>query len=192
MYSLISMAMALCLSFSPISIWVNQNTLNAAYDYIKENNIDLNEEIKEITMLDDIAKVGEEINSRDLMLGRFSIPSVNVEVACFNSREQIFVDNIDSAAMFGQGDMIIIADHSNQGYSSICDCIEGTKAQFNDGYKIQEYICTASFIGHNTGEMLTDKEYNSIMFDTNKGGITCYTCIGNWQNVWIVFFQPIK
>lgn len=192
MYSILSMAIALCLSLSPISFDFNQDVVNAAYNHLSEKNIDLNKEMKEYIRLKDIVEVQNEIKTRSLMLGRFSIPSVNIEVACFNSREQIFVDNIDSAAMFGQGDMIIIADHSNQGYSSICDCIEGTKAQFNDGYKIQEYICTASFIGHNTGEMLTDKDYNSIMFDANKGGITCYTCIGNWQNVWIVFFQPIK
>lgn len=136
--------------------------------------------------------VVSEINTRDLMLGRFSIPDTNINVACFNSRDQKVVDNQDSAAMFGQGDMIVIADHTNQGFSKICDCSVGTKAYFNEGYRLKEYICTASFIGHNTGDALTDKNYTSIMYNSNKGGITCYTCLNNWQNVWIVYFQPVN
>ena len=31
--------------------------------------------------------VVSEINTRDLMLGRFSIPDTNINVACFNSRD---------------------------------------------------------------------------------------------------------
>ena len=38
---------------------------------------------------------------------------------------------------------------------------------------------------------LTNSNYSSIHYD-NEGGITCYTCKENWQNIRVVFFQPKK
>ena len=38
---------------------------------------------------------------------------------------------------------------------------------------------------------ITDDAGNSIEYGCNPGGITCYTCNDNWQNIFIVLFSPI-
>ena len=72
--------------------------------------------------------------------------------------------------------------------SRIKKCQPGTTAYMETENGRQNYVCTKIFKGHNTGG-LTDEEYNPID-DWNPGGITSYTCNGNWRNIVIVFFQP--
>lgn len=135
--------------------------------------------------------VGEEIRKRENMQGRFYIPDVDIDVACFNGQSQEYTDAIDSASYFSLGSMNVIADHNNQGFNRISDCVLGTSAYFVTENECLEFVCTASFDGHNTDSGLTNSDYVSIHYD-NEGGITCYTCKENWQNIRVVFFQPKK
>lgn len=131
-----------------------------------------------------------EMRNRSGMIGRWIIPDLGVNVATFRSRAQSVVDQADAAAIFTLGSMNVIADHDYQGFRSIIHCPVGTSAYLDFGNGMKEYVCTASFSGHNVSSTLTDDHYNDIQY-SNPGGITCYTCNGSWQNVWVVFFQPI-
>lgn len=135
-------------------------------------------------------KVLDEKASRKGMVGRWSIPAVNVDVAVFNSSSQQTADNKDSAVYFQFGDFMVLGDHVNQGFDRIKKCKEGTKAYLDTGNEIKEYVCTKYFTGHNQVDDMTDDNYKSVKYGANTGGITCYTCNGNWKNIWIVFFQP--
>lgn len=124
-------------------------------------------------------------------IGRWVIPNVGVNVACYDSNAQSVCDRKDSAASWqdGEGKQRYIGDHWNQGFDAIKNCVPGTKAYMDDGETKTWYVCTSVEYGHNTGEMLVDNDYQSIT-DRNPGGMTCYTCNGNWKNVALVFFAP--
>lgn len=122
-------------------------------------------------------------------LGRWVIPDVGVNVACYESRDQSVCDAKDSAAVFGYGETTLIADHNNQGFSAIRRCKAGTKAYMDTGSGRQEYVCTSVLQGHNTGTQLTDANGNDLN-KANAGGFTCYTCNDNWRNITIAFFEP--
>lgn len=134
--------------------------------------------------------VAEEMAQRPNMVGRWTIPSVNIDVACFNSSAQSVADGKDSAVYFRYWEGTIIADHWNQGFETIKQCVPGTLAYFNNGEEVKEYICTGYTTGHNTGYNLTDDNY--IIITCNPDEIILYTCNGCWQNVWIVFFQAVE
>lgn len=51
-------------------------------------------------------------------VGRFQIPSVGVDVACYSSMAQSVVDARDSAAYFHACGHRIIADHVHQGFEA--------------------------------------------------------------------------
>lgn len=124
-------------------------------------------------------------------VGTLSIPDVGIEVDIFDTNSQKVVDKKNSAAIFAYSNTCLIADHWNQGFISIKDCKEGTKAFIKTEGNTFEFICTSVTQGHNTGKKLTDNNYTEYESDFNVNGITCYTCNGNWKNVWIVTFTPI-
>lgn len=130
-------------------------------------------------------------------VGRWVIPSVGVDVACFSyvlgvddgDYGQAIGDAPDSAAYSAYGSQYLIADHNYQGFSAIAYCSVGTKAYMDVGTSRTEYVCTGIEYGHNTSTTITDDEYNDIAYD-NSGGITLYTCKNGWQNIVIVYFTP--
>lgn len=124
----------------------------------------------------------------DDYLGRFKIPSVGVNVACYKSAAQSVVDAKDSAAYFYSSGHAIIADHVDQGFSAIKSCVKWTSAKLETPNGTRYYTCVGKINGHNTGVELTDSNYNSIK-DLYPGALVCYTCNGSWQNVVIVFFS---
>lgn len=136
-------------------------------------------------------KVKKEKEQRPGMVGRWLIPDVGVDVAAFASSTQATADAKDSACYFPFGDMIVVGDHWNQGFEAIKKCVVGTKAYLDIGAELKEYICVASFEGHNRVTEMTDNKNKSLNYGANTDGITCYTCNGNWQDIWIVFFQPV-
>ena len=136
-------------------------------------------------------KVKREKEQRPGMVGRWLIPDVGVDVAAFASSTQATADAKDSACYFPFGDMIVVGDHWNQGFEAIKRCVVGTKAYLDIGAELKEYVCVASFTGHNQVTEMTDDKYKSLNYGANTGGITCYTCNGNWRDIWIVFFQPV-
>ena len=134
-------------------------------------------------------KPNNKPNTSDTYVGRFKISSVGVNVGCYASASQATVDATDSASyFFGYGHRII-ADHNNQGFNGIKSCVVGTKATFTyeDG-SVENLVCVGKIQGHNTGEILTDANYNPIN-DLYPGSIACYTCNENWKNITIVFFM---
>lgn len=124
-------------------------------------------------------------------LGRWSIPSVGVNVAVYESFDQSITNAKDSANYMPYGSQHLIADHKHQGFNAIKQCQIGDTAYLDMGSSVEEYVCTAVFKGHNTIEKLTDLDYNDLK-DTNPSGITCYTCNENSRNVTIVFFEPVN
>ena len=172
------------------------DVLDFAVDWNPNNNtinIDVNRTAKDSITVEKIVpknpKIYNEMKSRAGMIGRWQMPSVGIDVALFNSGSQETVDNVDSAAYFRFGTMYTIADHSNQKFKVLNKCEVGDKAFIDNGLEKVEYVCTAKFKGHNTTKDLTDENYNTIKY-SNEGGITCYTCDGGWQNIWVLFFQP--
>lgn len=117
-------------------------------------------------------------------VGRFRIPSVGISVACYASSAQSVVDARDSAAYFYCDGHNVIGDHWNQGFDGIKRVAIGGSATFGS----TSYKCVARINGHNTGQALTDANYNSIS-SLYPGTLVCYTCNGNWKNVTIVFFE---
>lgn len=128
-----------------------------------------------------------EYNNRPDYLGRFKIPAVGVNVACFNGSSQALVDAYDSAAYFHLQDHAVIGDHWNQGFDGIKQCVVGTQASLITNEETRNYVCIDKINGHNTGYQLTDNNYTPIN-DLYPGSLVCYTCNDNWQNITIAFF----
>ena len=124
-------------------------------------------------------------------IGRFKIPEVGVNVACYAGNAQYIVDNKDSAAFFTAWSHQIIADHNNQGFEKVKKCEVGTIATFSVDGEILNYKCVAKMLGHNTGKILTDENYISIS-GIYPDTLVCYTCNENWQNITMVFFELIQ
>lgn len=123
-------------------------------------------------------------------VGRWAIPDVGVNVACYGSTKQDVCDAKDSACYFALGSQTVIGDHWHQGFNAIKRCKVGMKAYLDAGDGVQEYVCTSIIKGYNTGATLTDEAGNSIN-ERNPGGITCYTCsIWSQERVTIAFFEP--
>ena len=131
---------------------------------------------------------GGNYNDFDEYVGRFKIPAVGVNVACYASSSQATVDAADSAAYFYTSGHLTIADHKHQGFSAIRSCSKGMKASLSTSSGTKNYICVDRINGHNTGYELTDANYNSID-SMYPGTLVLYTCNENWQNVTIVFLK---
>lgn len=123
--------------------------------------------------------------------GRWIIQSSGIDVACYLGISQKVVDTEDAAAFFQFGDQYVIADHSDQDFRTLDTCRPGDLGCLETEDGIAIYVCTAVFRGHNTQDSIVDDAGNSIEYGCNTGGITCYTCNDNWQNVHIVLFSPI-
>ena len=56
----------------------------------------------------------------------------------------------------------------------------------------QKYICTKIEYGHNDDGIMCDANWTPLYtYDFNYGGITCYTCNGCWQSIFVAAFQPV-
>lgn len=122
-------------------------------------------------------------------IGRFEIPSIGINVACYDSYAQATVDAFDSAACFYCDGHINIADHVDQTFWSLKSCSVGAKAYFTINEEVESYTCIDVIHGHNTGIELTDANYNNLSH-LYPDAIVCYTCNGGWQNIIVVFFMP--
>ena len=126
----------------------------------------------------------EKPNNSPDYVGRFRIPSLGVNVACYFGSAQSIVDAQDSAAYFYAYGHAIIADHKHQGFNAIKSATNGTRATLGS----TEYKFVAKINGHNTGYSLTDANGNLIT-NLYPGTLVTYTCNENWQNVTIVFWE---
>lgn len=132
-----------------------------------------------------------QIVERVPYVGRFTVAAVGIDVACYNSAEQAVVDAADSAAYFDYGGHKVIADHVNQSFGGLSQCVAGDRAQLETEWGVENYACVAVINGHNTGYDLTDENYVTIE-ELYPDTLVCYTCSSGWQNVTISFFEPIS
>lgn len=118
--------------------------------------------------------------------GRLSIPSLNIDVAVYNSHgndSQAIVDEIDSAAFINWKNQNAIVDHRSQSFYYLPDAIPGlTKACIITPMYTDYYVCT--YVGN--GKItygadhlcsITD-EWGDAVNLANSGGICMYTCQG--------------
>lgn len=134
------------------------------------------------------ASIAAECTSRPGMYGRLRIPSVGINVALFAVNTQATIDAPDSAAIYGGNGGTTIADHQNQGFRAIANCVPGSTVAYIDTPEgTQRYICSVRTMGHNVTTALTDDSLNVFSY----GGLIMYTCRDNSYNIWIVCFDPV-
>lgn len=132
--------------------------------------------------------IAAECASRPGMYGRLRVPSVGINVAVFSVNSQATIDALDSAAIYGGNGGTTIADHQNQGYRAIANCVPGSTVAYIDTPEgTQKYICSVRMTGHNVTTALTDESLNVFTYD----GLIMYTCRDNSYNIWIVCFDPV-
>lgn len=132
--------------------------------------------------------IAAECASRPGMYGRLRVPSVGINVAVFSVNSQAAIDALDSAAIYGGNGGTTIADHQNQGFRAIANCVPGSTVAYIDTPEgTQKYICSVRMTGHNVTTALTDESLNVFTYD----GLIMYTCRDNSYNIWIVCFDPV-
>ena len=129
--------------------------------------------------------------------GRWFIPSLDINVgmtwvdADDEYGAQAAVDAPDSAAFsLWEGSIYYLADHWTQGnFVNISKCRPGDTAYRKTAEGIIPYICTEATTGYNNVyHMVTD---DGRYIENTGHEIVAYTCNGNWQNVWIAFFDKV-
>lgn len=168
---------------------INTDLLDAASRYADIGDSQIRDRVaeykaKQATLPD--ASIASQMASRPGMIGRLTIPSLGINVALFASNSQAVVDAPDSAAYFGFGNIIIIGDHQNQGFSAIRGASVGTVAYIDDGQTKRKLVCTGRTTGTNTGTDLLDSSGASV---ASRGGYVMYTCNSDWTNVTLAFFS---
>ena len=130
-------------------------------------------------------------------VGRLYIPSVGVSVRLYKvnshndgERAQKYTDWKDSAAYCSSfdGGCGYIADHWNQGFLVIKDCKVGCYAYIKTQENIFLYRCVKNTFGYNKEKYLCTTEYETLA-EIDWADICCYTCNGNWQNIYMIFFK---
>ena len=124
------------------------------------------------------ASIAAECASRPGIHGRLRIPSVGINVAVFSINSQATIDARDSAAIYGGNGGTTIADHSNQGFSRIANCVPGSTVAYIDTPEgTQRYICSVRMTGHNVSTALTDDALNVFTY----GGLIMYKRRRCWK-----------
>ncbi len=122
----------------------------------------------------------------ELYIGRFTIPSVGIDVACYEFDDNIHsfeemdaaMDENDAAVKFWKDALEpenevngswIIADHNTEGFAPLHKCAIGDQAYIvsPDG-EVQEYVVTANLDGINERSDLT-VDGKSVLCE-NPGG----------------------
>lgn len=122
-------------------------------------------------------------------IGRLYVSNINV--ALYEGLEQEICDTIDSACYKMHKGVIIIADHSHQGFDAIKDCRPGDVCvvRYEDG-TADVYECTVyEPNGKNLKNDLADSNGTSI-FDSGADMIM-YTCNEDWENVTIAYWNVV-
>jgi len=151
-------------------------------------------------LADQNSAVWSERQTRDWMVGRLLIPSVEIDVALFEWGDepeledksqlvevvrQAVTDHEDSALIYSDGIGWIIADHSNQDFSRLPEVKEGDAAYILAGDRVVSLKCSLVADGVNTGHGITDADGNMV---SESVDYLCYTCLEDWTHVRIVGF----
>lgn len=98
-----------------------------------------------------------------------------------NAREaQQMVDNVDSAVIYRYGNIKIIADHANQGFSiiksqNVGDYVYIKTLSTDDNYALEKYVVKEKTNGKNTKSKLITNDNRDIGTDVNHS-LALYTC----------------
>ena len=134
--------------------------------------------------------------------GRLSIPTLNVDVAVYNSHgsdSQDIVDAQDSAVFISWKGQNAIVDHRSQSFYYLPDAAPGiTTACIVTPVFTDYYVCT--YVG--TGKItykpdnlccIADEWGDSVTL-ANKGGLCMYTCLSEMKDgevqICITYWQP--
>ena len=127
--------------------------------------------------------------------GRLYIPSVGISVQLYETvngdhKAQGYVDAWDSAAyrISHKGGCGFIADHYNQGFIDIKNCEVGCFCYIISENGVEVFKCVKTTNGRNDGSNLYTADGEKLS-DIDYADFACYTCDGNWQNVYMVFFK---
>lgn len=126
-------------------------------------------------------------------LGRWIIPDVGINVACYSSWEQSVTDAKDSANYMAYFNGIyLIGDHNYQGFNGLYHCTEGMHAYMDRGETLQEYVCVAVIPnGSRSSNQLLDESGTPLENVYPRGSFVCYTCNYLINYITIVVFQPV-
>lgn len=129
--------------------------------------------------------------------GRLNIPSVGISVPLNFARlgiddVQRIVDASDSAAYFWFRDVMpVVADHNNQGFSTLHRVQKGDVAFVaNADGGVGKYVCNCVCYGTNTGTDILDSDGYSIA-GTVTADLIMYTCCNGWQNILLTYWKAI-
>ena len=141
-------------------------------------------------------QVWKEKQERPGFDGRLLIPAAGIDVALFSSgygedvtqMRQNITDALDSALLYYDGVGFIIADHSNQDFSSLPLVQKGDRAYILEGNSILTLSCDLVTDGVNTGEGIRDINGEYI---TDESLFTCYTCMEEWTHIHVVGLNEV-
>lgn len=141
-------------------------------------------------------RVWGETQERPGMDGRLLIPSAGIDVALCSSgygedladMRQRITDAVDSALLYYDGFGFVIADHSNQAFSSLPLVRQGDVAYILEGNSILTLSCDLCTNGINTGNGITHVSGEPV---TDESEFTCYTCGEDWTQIHIVGMNEV-
>ena len=127
--------------------------------------------------------------------GSLYIPSLSLKVPVYltpgGPEGQDITDRGNSAACLTSFRMPVIADHKNQGFEAIKQCLPGRTIAFVlTPDSVTEYVCTSLCVGSNVEDDILDAAGKTI--DDSGADLCLYTCNEDWKHVTIVFFRKIK
>ena len=157
-----------------------------------------------LALLDQNKAVWREKHERPWMAGRLLIPAAGIDGALFVwgtvpegelTQEQIeeivrqsVTDAEDSAILYSDGIGNIIADHSNQSFSTLTAVAVGDAAYILAGDCIVSLRCDLVTDGINSGQGITDADG---VWVTANDDFVCYTCGEDWMHIKIAGFREI-
>ena len=131
--------------------------------------------------------------------GRFYVPDLDICVGLcafgywddYGDQAQWATDAADSAVyMYDWGNVPLIGDHYNQGFSAFYDAPIGLKAFIRRDGKTYVYEAYHSALGWRDECNCYDANGNLLWYG-DEGDISIYTCQNGWWNIYVVRFHLI-
>ena len=125
--------------------------------------------------------------------GRLCVPAVGIDVAvnhAYDEDAQQLTDLGDSAAYVRYClSKYYIADHNDQEFAPLTQVVPGDEAFLFTDAGIEAFACKSTMYGHNIESGLIDEAGNDLSAKIPMDGFVTYTCLDNWRNVHIVFWE---
>lgn len=122
--------------------------------------------------------------------GRLYLPSF-FSVALYQGTAQSIVDGRDSACFFYYRKVLVIGDHSNQGFNVIKGLNAGDNVYIKTSSGIRTFVVIEKTNGRNTGGDLVTADGRNLQQATIQASAVLYTCNDSNGNVTIVLLNEI-